>query len=60
MWSREEDEVICECFKINIGRKNIIIEEIWLKIKDYFVFKDIMVIKVCDKVCLLFGIGIDD
>lgn len=45
---------------INIGRKYIIIEEIRLKIKDYFIFKDIMVIKVRDKVRLLFGRGIDD
>lgn len=60
VWSREEDEAIRECFKTNIGRKNITIEETRLKIKDHPVLKDIMVTKVRDKVRSLFGTGTDD
>ena len=60
VWSREEDEAIRECFKTNIGRKNITIEETRLKIKDHPILKDIMVTKVRDKVRSLFGTGTDD
>ena len=62
VWSREEDdhEAIRECFKTNIGRKLITIEETRLKIKDHPILKDIMVTKVRDKVRSLFGSGTDD
>ena len=60
VWSREEDEAIRECFKTNIGRKNITIEETRLKVKDHPILNDIMVTKVCDKVRSLFGTGTDD
>ena len=60
VWSREEDEAIRKCFKTNIGRKNITIEETRLKIKDHPILKDIMVTKVRDKVRSLFGTGTDD
>ena len=58
---KEEDEAIRERFKTNIGQKHITTEDnTRLKIKDHPTLKDIMVTKVYDKVCSLFGIGIDD